>query len=700
MRSLLCVVAAALAAAALPAHAQVRAGGQFLVNTTTTGLQSYSAVASDRRGNFIVVWGQGFTQLIQGQRYDRAGARIGGEFTIDSLPAPSQFPAVAMNRQGGFLVAWIQDRGATSLDIHARAYDPAGVPVGPEFRLNEFLDDIQAAPNITADGKGDFVVTWWSYGQDGSMYATVGRRVSAKGQPLGLEFVVNTFTYRQQFLGDVAADADGNFVVAWTNQPAYPTPGNVYAQRFDAAGAPLGANFLVNTSTPGMEIPAVAMAADGRFVIAYESDRTGQGDIFARRYTADGAAAGAEFRVNVSTNGLQHFHDVDMDAQGGFVVSWLDELGDGSSAGVRARRFAADGTARGAEFLVNSYTTGGQRSNGVGMVDSDEVGNFVITWWNNLDLNDPDVYAQRYGGLHPSALAVDPAGNGVWEPGETVDVRPAWFNASGAALTVGGGLAGLTGPAGATYTISDGTAAYPPLPDNTGAACGDCYRVGVSAPAARPQPHWDARAVETLTPDAQGQTKGWALHIGSSFGDVPATSLFYRFVETLLHTGVTAGCGDTLYCPGQATTREQMAAFVLVAREGSGFRPAACTTPVFGDVPATSPFCPFIEELARRGVVNGCGGPNYCPSEAVTREQMAVFTLRTLDPALLPPSCGTPVFDDVPPASPFCRWIEELARRGVVAGCGGRNYCPADAVTREQMAVFLGATFGLTLYGP
>jgi hypothetical protein len=78
---------------------------------------------------------------------------------------------------------------------------------------------------------------------------------------------------------------------------------------------------------------------------------------------------------------------------------------------------------------------------------------------------------------------------------------------------------------------------------------------------------------------------------------------------------------------------------------------------------------------------------------------MAVFVLRTLDPALDPPACTTPMFGDVPASSPYCRWIEELARRGVVTGCGGGNYCPAASVTREQMGVFLSATFGLTLYG-
>jgi len=99
-------------------------------------------------------------------------------------------------------------------------------------------------------------------------------------------------------------------------------------------------------------------------------------------------------------------------------------------------------------------------------------------------------------------------------------------------------------------------------------------------------------------------------------------------------------------------------------------------------------------------VVGGCGPNTYCPTDPVTREQMAVFVLRTLDPALSPPSCTTPIFNDVPASSPFCRWIEELARRGVVTGCGGGNYCPSDAVTREQMGVFITATFGLTLYGP
>jgi hypothetical protein len=280
-------------------------------------------------------------------------------------------------------------------------------------------------------------------------------------------------------------------------------------------------------------------------------------------------------------------------------------------------------------------------------------------------------------------------------------VDPSWTNQTGGGVNLTGTLSSFLGPAGATYTITDGSAAYGVVAPGATARCstatGNCYGVSIAA-GARPETHWDASVVESLS---SGGPKSWTLHVGGSFADVPAGNPFFRFVEILLHRGITGGCSGNLYCPGSASTREQMAVFVLVAREGAGYTPPACSAPnTFDDVPASSPFCRYIEELERRGVVSGCGGNNYCPTQPVTRDQMAVFVLRTLDPGLNPPACTTPVFNDVPASNPFCRWIEELVRRGVVAGCGGGNYCPTTPVTRDQMGVFLSGTFGLTLYGP
>jgi hypothetical protein len=80
---------------------------------------------------------------------------------------------------------------------------------------------------------------------------------------------------------------------------------------------------------------------------------------------------------------------------------------------------------------------------------------------------------------------------------------------------------------------------------------------------------------------------------------------------------------------------------------------------------------------------------------------MAVFLLVTLEgTGYTPPACTVPIFSDVPCASIYARWINELFNRQIAAGCGGGNYCPMDVVTRAQMAVFLTQTFSLALYGP
>ncbi|MFL6196788.1 MAG: S-layer homology domain-containing protein, partial [Thermoanaerobaculia bacterium] len=86
----------------------------------------------------------------------------------------------------------------------------------------------------------------------------------------------------------------------------------------------------------------------------------------------------------------------------------------------------------------------------------------------------------------------------------------------------------------------------------------------------------------------------------------------------------TSGCGGGNYCPSAPTTRDQMAVFLLLAKEGASYTPPACAG-TFADVPCSSSFAPWVDELARRGVTSGCGSGNYCPGASVTRGQMSVF---------------------------------------------------------------------------
>jgi cysteine-rich repeat protein len=308
----------------------------------------------------------------------------------------------------------------------------------------------------------------------------------------------------------------------------------------------------------------------------------------------------------------------------------------------------------------------------------------------------------------PISLQVDPSatatsnGNGVLEPGETsVLVIPGWRNDALVARGVDGEIMSFTGAAGGTYLPLDRDTIYGTLAAGGTGLCGGaplCYSLRVNV-TARPSVRWSATLTEATN---SGTIKAWDFPIGNSFVDVTvAANPYYKFIETLLHNGVTTGCGGNLYCPTNAVTREQMSVFLLVSKDGEGYNPPACVTPTFNDVPCASPFSKWIEELADRGVTTGCGNGNYCPTSPVTRDQMAVFLLVTEEGSgYNPPACVTPMFNDVPCANGFSKWINELVNRGITAGCGGGNYCPSQAVTRQQMAVFLTATFGLKLYGP
>ena len=179
-----------------------------------------------------------------------------------------------------------------------------------------------------------------------------------------------------------------------------------------------------------------------------------------------------------------------------------------------------------------------------------------------------------------------------------------------------------------------------------------------------------------------------------TFADVPPSYWAWHFIEGLEAAGIPTVCGSNplMYCPDNPMTRGDMAVFLLRAKEGGAYVPPACTTAAFTDVPCSDPQAPWINELVRRGVTAGCGGGNYCPGSAVTRDQMAVFLLVTAGYAS-DPTCPPAPFTDVPCSSPFEPWVKKLVTLGVTAGCGTGTYCPQTTVTRAQMAIFLSVMF-------
>ena len=718
---------------------------EFQVNSTTTDAQYSYGIAMDQNGNFVVVWesyGQdGSSYGTFGRRYNPDGTVAGAEFQVNQYTTNDQgYPRIASDPFGNFVVVWESYRqDGSGQGVFASRYDHFGNATGPEFQVNTYTTGYQSQADVASDGGGNFVVVWGSTGQDGDGIGIFAQRFDNSGTPVGSEFPVNSYTTGDQQYPVVGMDGAGDFVVVWVGSG--PTSGKgIFARRFNSAGAAQGTEFQVNTGT-APNYPAVAMDRAGDFVVAWEGVTAGGLgiDTVARRYDATGAAVGPEFRVNTYTAGDQENVDVASDPSGNFIVTWESEGQDGDGAGAFGQRFDRFGNLVGSEFAINTYTTGDQM---LPRVSTSRRGDFAVAWSSlNQDGSSYGVFGRRAAMAAAPSIAVDAHAssgssnvNGVLEPGETVTVETAWHNSGGAPHAITGTSPDFSGPAGATYTLTDATADYGSVGAGATADChsatGDCYEVSVSNPGTRPAAHWDTQLQETLSAAAP---KTWVLHVGGSFTDVPSTQPFYKRIETLLHSGITAGCTETQYCPGDNVSRGQMSLFIgrAIAGNGAAIPPrgkvglnsyvcGAGGTSLFIDVPPTDITCRSVHYIASQNVTAGCSPTMYCGSNNVTRLEMASFMAKAIvapqggagvpltygpDPVTgLSYSCnvGSPntFFTDVPASNTFCKHVHYLWAKGFITGCGGTLYCPNDPVTRDAMAKFLVASFNLQLYGP
>lgn len=284
---------------------------------------------------------------VYGQRYSVAGTRDGSEFRVNTFRANNQFePSVAGLSGGGFVVTWTSEPlVGFPPDVYGQLYSATGARVGSQFRINTFKTNFQWRPSVVGLGNGGFVVTWTSYfDQDGSGGGVYGQRYSATGVRVGGEFRVNTYTTNNQDRPSVAGLGNGGFVVTWNSYGQDGSNGGVYGQRFSAAGVRVGAEFRVNTYTTNYQYsPSVAGFGNGGFVVTWTSSGNQDGSfdgIYGQRFSAAGALAGVEFRVNSYTTNNQLESSVAGLGNGGFVVAWHSYGQDGSEDGVYGQRFS------------------------------------------------------------------------------------------------------------------------------------------------------------------------------------------------------------------------------------------------------------------------------------------------------------------------------------------------------------------------
>jgi hypothetical protein len=279
------------------------ASGRFLLSSNTEGSQSTPAVAFTPDGGFVAAWSSGPltypTKLsdLYARRFDATGHPFGPEFRVNTTLFNEQgSPQVAVDSRGNFLIGWLNYGGEGSFyDVYARCFAAGGTPLGDDLQVNsgDTVSTSQYEFAMALRDSGESVFVWTDaagdYASDpGDFQASIGllgQRLAADGTPAGPLFHVNGFTKGSQGNPAITLTPDG-FLVVWSSS-ASPGGGGaiIAARRFAADATPRGGDLRVDLAGAGWGLPAVALNAAGRGVVAWSrtARNASEADVVARR---------------------------------------------------------------------------------------------------------------------------------------------------------------------------------------------------------------------------------------------------------------------------------------------------------------------------------------------------------------------------------------------------------------------------------
>lgn len=302
-----------------------------------------------------------------------------GETLVNSYVDGTQSgPRIAILDDGGWVVTWMSDgQDGSSVGVYQQAFSAAGQPLGPESQVNFTTDNMQCEQQIAVLQGGGWVVVWQSFGQDGSANGIYQQVFDAAGDPTGAETRVNSTTANNQIFPQIAALPGGGWVITWQSYGQDGSNWGVYQQVYGADGQTVGTEARVNVATPGGQSDArIALLPGGGWVVIWHAESQNQGglDVFQRVFTANGTALTSEMRVHVASAGHQTHGQVTPLSDGGWVVIW--QSSGASGLDIFQRAFNADGTARTPDIRVSSYDSGDQILPQVTALDD----GWVVTW--------------------------------------------------------------------------------------------------------------------------------------------------------------------------------------------------------------------------------------------------------------------------------------------------------------------------------
>ncbi|MEU8618663.1 hypothetical protein [Streptomyces sp. NPDC048623] len=339
--------------------------GEFLVNTSTAGIQHQPAVAAFRGTHYLAVWNDTRTAEIKAQVFQTNGNRSGSEFVVNGAAAvpnnTDREHPVVVGTGGGPVVAWVEkafNPPGPVPHVKAQRFNLDGQKIGTELQVSTADVDPMHRPAVTNMVDGGFLVTWVDADSTRRIRA---QRFSIDGARKGAEFTVNTSAGFHR--GPVATTlGNGNYVVAWRTDPVPPGGGRLVFRIFDLAGNPVTGEIAPDVSGFSDEKAMTALDGDSRFVIAHVRD-LGESDIGERKsvvkahvFTSGGAGPDISFFATDADGINSRFPALGFLPGKRFLLGWVQKSAEtvATTPTVRARVFFDGAGTGGQEIQVDA----------------------------------------------------------------------------------------------------------------------------------------------------------------------------------------------------------------------------------------------------------------------------------------------------------------------------------------------------------
>jgi serralysin len=376
-------------------------GTQFLINTTTKYDQQNVSLHTLKGGSFLAVWeddsntgADTSSWAIRGQLFNADGTKRGGEFLINTFTSGSQSdPQVTVLSDGRFVVVW---EDASQDQIRARVFSAEGVALGNDFQVGTTLTNGSPSPSVTALSNGGFAVAY-----ETKDYDIVVQAFSASMERAGAEVVVNTQATGEG-VNPVIVAMSGQYAVFFEDSGS---DDRLHGRIFNNDGTATSASVEIPAS--GLDaylsgFAAATLKGGQTMTVWVENARDpNSGDniyidtIKAQILNPDGSKRGGE--IVIKSSGVEEFERpaVTQLADGGFAVSYFVEGPDSNSKDLYLATFNNSGVRTQADILVErTYPMGGHYSASLTTMDD---GRIVVSWndyvsdWDN---NDNGIHAQ------------------------------------------------------------------------------------------------------------------------------------------------------------------------------------------------------------------------------------------------------------------------------------------------------------------